>query len=161
MENQTVQYIIRMLKEAYEGEPWHGRSIKSLLSEVTPENGLKKPNANSHSIAELVYHMATWRDFTITRLRAEDGKNSQYYEKNDWRELDLTNVDTWHKGLQLLDESQHRLVNLLEEFQDSILPERVEEREYNFKVLLFGIVQHDVYHAGQIAYVNKLLVGEK
>lgn len=157
MENQTIQHIIRLLKETYEGDPWHGRSIKSLLSDVTPEAGLKKPNAASHSIAELVYHMVTWRDFTISRLRAEEGKDMKYYEDNDWRTLDLTDTQTWQKGLDLLEESQQRLINLLEEFQDSILPEKVDERKYNFKVLLYGVVQHDAYHAGQIAYVSKLL----
>jgi uncharacterized damage-inducible protein DinB len=161
MENQTIQHVIRLLQETYEGNPWHGRSIKSLLSEVTPEAGLKKPNGASHSIAELVYHMATWRDFTVSRLRAEEGKDTQYYEDNDWRTLDLTNIQTWQKGLELLEESQHRLVTLLEEFQDSILPEKVDERKYTFKVLLYGVVQHDAYHAGQIAYVSKLLAGEK
>ncbi|HYE56694.1 MAG TPA: DinB family protein [Chitinophagaceae bacterium] len=145
-----------MLKEAYEGGPWHGRSIKALLGEVSPKVGLAKPNANSHSIAELVYHMVTWRDFTISRLQP-DGKDVQYYEDNDWRKLDLDNEQTWHQGLQLLEESQQRLVSVLEQFQDSILPEKVADRKYNFRVLLYGVVQHDVYHAGQIAYAKKLL----
>jgi uncharacterized damage-inducible protein DinB len=160
MENRTIQHIIRLLKETYEGDPWHGRSIKSLLSEVTPHIGLKKPNAASHSIAELVYHMVTWREFTISRLRPEEGKDMQYFEENDWRPLDLDDIQTWQKGLELLDESQQRLVDLLEEFQDSILAEKVSERKYNFKILLYGVAQHDIYHVGQIAYINKLLAGE-
>ena len=146
-----------MLKEGYEGDPWHGRSIKSLLSEVNAEMGLKKPSANAHSIAELVYHMLTWRDFTISRLRPEDGLDSAYFEKMDWRKLDLTKTETWTKGLALLEESQQKLVTLLEEYNDSILSEQVEERKYNFRNLLYGLVQHDVYHAGQIAYAWKLL----
>lgn len=160
MENQQIQHVIRLLKETYEDDPWHGRSIKSLLSEVRPDVGLKKPNAASHSIVELVYHMVTWRDFTISRLRAEEGKDMKYYEDNDWRTLDLTDSQTWEKGLQLLEESQQRLLSVLEEFQDSILSEKVDERKYNFKVLLYGVVQHDAYHAGQIAYVTKLLAEE-
>lgn len=155
--NKEIQYIISMLKEAYEGDPWHGRSIKSLLSEVNAATGLKKPSDNSHSIAELVYHMVTWRDFTISRLRPEAGRDSAYFEKIDWRKLDHSNADTWTKGLALLEESQQKLVTLLEEYNDSILAEPVDERKYNFKKLLYGLVQHDVYHAGQIAYAWKLL----
>lgn len=156
-----IQHIIRLFKETYEGEPWHGRSIKSLLSEVNPSLGLKKPNEGSHSIVELVYHMVTWREFTITRLRADEDKDLKYFEENDWRALDLNDVQTWYKGLELLQDSQERLTNLLEEFQDSILPEKVHERTYNFLVLLYGVVQHDIYHAGQIAYAYKLLSAEK
>ena len=155
--NKEIQHIISLLKATYEGDPWHGRSIKSLLSEVDAEMGLKKPSKNSHSIAELVYHMVTWRDFTISRLRPEEGKDTAYFEKMDWRKLDLKNTATWQQGLVLLEESQQRLLTLLEEYNDSILPEPVDERKYNFRTLLYGVVNHDIYHAGQIAYAWKLL----
>jgi uncharacterized damage-inducible protein DinB len=45
------------------------------------------------------------------------------------------------------------------QFNDSIISETVAERKYKFKVLLYGMVQHEAYHAGQIAYVMKLLRG--
>ena len=155
--NKEIQYIISMLKESYEGDPWHGRSIKSLLGEVNADMGLKKPSKHSHSIADLIYHMVTWRDFTISRLRPEEGKDTGYFENLDWRKLDLKDVETWHRGLALLDESQQKLITLLEEYNDSILPEPVDERKYNFRKLLYGLVSHDIYHAGQVAYAWKLL----
>jgi uncharacterized damage-inducible protein DinB len=155
--NKEIQHIISLLKATYEGDPWHGRSVKSLLSEADAEMGLKKPSKNSHTIAELVYHMVTWRDFAISRLRPEEGKDTAYFEKIDWRKLDLKNTATWQQGLALLEESQQRLVTLLEEYNDSILPEPVDERKYNFRTLLYGVVNHDIYHAGQIAYAWKLL----
>lgn len=153
----TIQHVARLLKETYEGHPWHGRSIKSLLSEVTPEMGLKNPGPGAHSIAELVYHMVTWRDFTLTRIQPQEGHDVQYYEKNDWRTLDLNSFQTWEQGLQLLDESQQRLMSAIEQLDESILPKIVDHRKYNFKLLLYGVVQHDIYHAGQIAYAMKLL----
>jgi uncharacterized damage-inducible protein DinB len=60
----------------------------------------------------------------------------------------------------MLAKTQQQLMSVLEEFNDSILRERVSERKYNFKVLLYGLVQHEAYHAGQIAYAMKLLAGE-
>jgi len=50
-------------------------------------------------------------------------------------------------------------VEVLQQQQDSLLIERVPERDYNFRKLLYGIVQHDIYHLGQIAYITKLLKG--
>lgn len=119
--------------------------------------GLKKPSDGSHSIAELVYHMVTWRDFTVSRLQPEEGKSSAYFEKMDWRTLDHDKVETWTHGLQLLEKSQQRLIATMEKFNDSILAEPVDERKYNFRTLLYGVVHHDIYHAGQIAYAWKLL----
>jgi uncharacterized damage-inducible protein DinB len=157
MQNDHIQHIIKLLQETCEGDPWHGRSLKALLSEVTPEMAVQKPNPDSHSIAELVYHIATWREFTISRLQPEDGKDSNYFESIDWRPLDPGKTQTWEEGLRLLDESQKRILSVLEEFNDSILAEMVAERKYKFKVLLYGLVQHEAYHAGQIAYAMKLL----
>ncbi|HEY0678016.1 MAG TPA: DinB family protein [Chitinophagaceae bacterium] len=156
MNTQIRQFIVA-LNDNYNGKPWHGRSIRSLLGEVTPEIGLKKPNPASHSIAELIYHMANWRDFTITRIKPEEGKDSKYFDVNDWRTLDLTSFQTWELGLQLLEESQRRLISILNETDDSILSQPVGERKYNFHYLLSGLLQHDVYHTGQIAYAMKLL----
>jgi uncharacterized damage-inducible protein DinB len=45
----------------------------------------------------------------------------------------------------------------LEKFNDSILNEPVGGRKYKFSKLLYGIVEHDIYHAGQIAYAWKAL----
>lgn len=157
MQNDTIQHIIKLLHETFTGDPWHGRSLKALLSEVTPEMALKRPNPQSHSIAELVYHLVTWREFTISRLQPEEGKDTNYFESIDWRPLNLDKGQTWEEGLQLLEQSRQRILAVLEEFNDSILQETVAERSYRFKVLLYGLVQHEAYHAGQIAYAMKLL----
>lgn len=157
MHNQQIQHIIKLLQASFTGEPWHGRSLKALLEEVTPQMALKKPGPGSHSIAELVYHLVTWREFTISRLQPEDGKNMDYYESIDWRPLDLSTTKTWNEGLRLLEESRQKLLAVLEKFNDSILQEPVAERKYKFSSLLYGLLQHEAYHAGQIAYAMKLL----
>src|SRR5689334_11884082 len=118
MNNEHIQHIIQQLQENYSGDPWHGRSIKSLLSDVTPKIGLTKPNANSHSIAELVYHMVTWRDFAVSRLEPQEGKDSDHFDSMDWRPLDLSSTKTWKEGLRLLEQSQQRLISVLEKFND-------------------------------------------
>jgi len=49
------------------------------------------------------------------------------------------------------------LVTLMDNLTDALLGKQVADREYNYRFLLNGIVQHDIYHLGQIAYVKKLL----
>src|SRR5687768_16699566 len=98
--DSEIAFIISELQTAFAGNPWFGRSIKSLLSEVSLEIGLRKPNEQSHSIAELVYHMVTWKEFTISRLQPQTVKDIHFFEKMDWRELDLSNPTTWTNGLQ-------------------------------------------------------------
>ena len=49
------------------------------------------------------------------------------------------------------------IIELLGTKDDKFLSGKVDYREYNFKFLLHGIIQHDIYHIGQIAYLKKLL----
>jgi uncharacterized damage-inducible protein DinB len=63
----------------------------------------------------------------------------------------------WPEGLRMLDESQERLLAVLQQQDDSILNNVVKERNYNYRKLITGVIQHDIYHLGQIAYLNKAL----
>jgi uncharacterized damage-inducible protein DinB len=154
--NTEVLKITGQLQDAYEGDPWFGRNATTLLKEAETVNVFQKPNGQ-HSILELLWHMITWREFTLTRLRPNPQKNSAYFEKNDWQSLDHNNKDLWHEGLKKFGALHNELIEVLQQQQDRLLIEIVPERDYGFRKLLYGIVQHDIYHLGQIAYITKRL----
>ncbi|MEP6646916.1 MAG: DinB family protein [Saprospiraceae bacterium] len=151
-----MKRLKQQLKESYDGDPWFGKSIKSILSEIDVEEAFIKPK-EQHSILELLYHMIIWREFTMSRMKPEAGKNSVYFEKNDWEDLDHTDKSLWTKGLQRLEYSQMQLIDLIGHFKKERLDDIVPERDYDFNFLLNGIIQHDIYHLGQIAYVKKII----
>jgi uncharacterized damage-inducible protein DinB len=154
--NKEIQYLVSQLQESYNGDPWFGRNAEKLLGEVTETLAFQKPNGQ-HSIAELVWHMVNWREFVISRFKKDETKDLHYFEANDWRQLDHSDRSLWQHGLQKLNETQELLINILQDQSDSILDKTVEERTYNYRNLLNGIVQHDIYHLGQIAYLVKFL----
>ena len=153
--NTEIQKIIALLQDAYNGDPWFGRSVKSLIADVKEENVFEKPN-DQHSILEMLWHMILWREFIINSF-GEDQKPPEYFEENDWRNLDHTDTTLWEKGLRQLDETQTQLIETLLLQQDSILETTVPGRNYIFKKMLYGIIAHDIYHVAQITYVNKML----
>jgi uncharacterized damage-inducible protein DinB len=154
--NKEIQYLVSQLQESYNGDPWFGRNAEKLLGEVTETLAFQKPNGQ-HSIAELVWHMVNWREFVISRFKKDETKDLHYFEANDWRQLDHSDRSLWQHGLQKLNETQELLINILQDQTDSILDKIVEERTYSYRNLLNGIVQHDIYHLGQIAYLVKFL----
>ncbi len=154
--NKEMLYIAEQIKETYEGDPWFGRNANSLLAEVNEQAAFEKPNGQ-HSIVELVWHMITWREFTISRFKKEEAKDLHYFEAHDWRKLDHNNKGLWQEGLQRLHETQKELIEIVQTQKDEWLEQNVEERKYNFRKLLNGVLQHDIYHMGQVAYVKKLL----
>lgn len=156
--NKEILFIAGQLKDAYQGEPWFGRNMQELLREVSEENAFRKI-ANQHSILELLWHTITWRQFTISRLEETENKTLQHFEEEDWRILDHNDNGLWQQGLERLHQTQTSLISLLEKQQDTLLDKIVSERKYNFRKLLHGVIQHDIYHLGQIAYLNKQLQG--
>lgn len=156
--NNEILLIAEQLKNAYEGDPWFGRNIKTLLEEAGKVDVFHKPGGQ-HSILELLWHMILWRAFTISRIRFDRSKSVRYWEENDWRKLDPADKTLWKKGLQEFARVHNELVEVLQQQNDDLLIQMVPDRRYNFRKLLHGIVQHDIYHTGQIAYVAKLLSG--
>ena len=154
--NKEMQYIARQITDAYEGDPWFGRNAKALLSEVNEQTAFEKPNGQ-HSMVELVWHMVNWREFVISRFTKDSTKDITYFEVNDWRALDHSDKALLQQGLQRLHQTQAELLEVIGNESDALLDKNVEERSYTFRKLLHGILQHDIYHLGQIAYLQKLL----
>ena len=159
-EAKEILFIIEQLKDAYEGDPWFGRCTVKLLSEVDDQMAFEKPSGQ-HSILDLVWHMITWREFAIDRLQQKPQMQLKYFEQNDWRRLDYSNKTLWEQVMDRLQETQNELIRLLKKQKDDILDKTVAERTYNFRKLLHGIIQHDIYHLGQIGYIQKIFLSEK
>lgn len=153
---KEIEHIITTLHSVLEGEPWFGRSVMSLLQDIDPGLVYKKPNENSHSLIELLYHMNTWAEFTLKRLQQDQEKDISVFEKLDWREIDPSE-HTWEKGVAQFKVTHDLIIELLETKDDEFLSGKVDYRDYDFRFLLYGIIQHDIYHIGQIAYIKKLL----
>ena len=153
---KEIAYIITTLHSVLDGEPWFGRSVMKLLQEVDPAIVHTIPNENSHSLIELLYHMNTWAEFTLKRLEKDEENDLERFEKLDWRAID-PNEHTWEKGVAQFKVTHDLIIELLETKDDEFLSGNVDYREYNFRFLLYGIIQHDIYHIGQIAYLKKFL----
>lgn len=151
-----ISRIIDQLRDAYEGEPWFGRPVKQILDEVDESIAFEKPYGQ-HSILDLLWHMITWREFTVDRIQHSPQMQMDYFDRNDWRQLDPQDRTLWQQGLERLQETQDQLLKLLETSTDDLLEQTVRERTYNFRKLLYGVIQHDIYHLGQIAYIKKML----
>lgn len=154
--NKEIQYISTTLGNVLDGTPWYGRPVYELLAEVDPQKAGIKPATAGHSMLELVYHMLTWAEFARQRLEGIT-TDMEEFEKLDWREIDPAE-HTWEMGLKLLKDTHERIIDLMGKKDDTFLAEKVDYRNYNFRFMLNGLIQHNVYHLGQIAYINKFLV---
>lgn len=151
-----MELLTEQLNETWGGDPWFGRAGKTLLAEVEEPMAFTRLNGQ-HSILELVWHMANWKAFAVNRLQANAPEDLHYFETQDWQSLDHHNTTLWKQGLQKLEEAQAALLQVLQQLDDTVLEQNVRERDYNNRKLINGIIQHDIYHLGQIAFIVKAL----
>jgi uncharacterized damage-inducible protein DinB len=146
--------ITSLLRATFEGEPWHGPSVKSTLKEITASQASDRPLSACHTIHELISHMTAWRTFTSEKLSGQ-GEYDITTSEQDWPATVNDSEDAWQQTLLKLENSQQQLLAALSKATDDKLRETVLGRKYDFYFLLHGIIQHDLYHLGQIAMLKK------
>lgn len=140
------------LQKSHEGEAWHGPALAELLAGVTAEQALARPLADAHSIYEIVLHLAGWTDLTV---RVLEGDPTREPHEGDWPPGGEPSQAAWEQAVEKLNRDQTRLFEAASKLPDSRLQERAAGRDYTIGFMLLGVLQHNAYHAGQIALLKK------
>src|SRR5947208_1027276 len=151
-----IDRILDQLKRAYEGDAWHGPSVKEVLAGVTAEQAQARPLANAHSIWELAQHIAVWEDAGRRRLEG-DRAQIPISSPEDWPPANDTSEAAWDQAKASLDRGHQAFVGAIARVAESRLDEPIFEGMSTVYVTLHGIIQHDLYHAGQVAMLKKAL----
>ena len=154
--NNEIRSLIKNLQEVVNGEPWYGQSVNAISKTINAKNVYKKPSENSHSLIQLLYHMNIWAEFTLAQIENKV-TDVTVFEKKDWIEIDPAE-HTWEKGMKQFNSFHEEIISELQKRTDDLLDGAVEFRDYNFRYLLNGLIQHDIYHLGQIVYLNKSFI---
>jgi uncharacterized damage-inducible protein DinB len=152
----NIQHYVSSFESLYEGEPWYGRSIVSIVKEVQPTQAFKKNSPTSHSIYEIVGHMLAWRDLFVKRLNGDYSSTIQSNSESDWPKVPgEKNASSWDQLLHKLSENQQALIHALKKVSDNQLDKDFAKTNATLETHLEGNLQHDIYHLGQIAVLNK------
>jgi uncharacterized damage-inducible protein DinB len=152
--------LVDQFKRAHAGDPWHGSPVKAILDGVTAGQAARRPPNGAHSIWELVLHMTGWRNEVARRAT---GAPAAEPASGDYPDIGEPTDARWKAALAALDASHANLVKVVQDMSDDHLwKPTVDPRNrplgtgVSYYELLHGIVQHDAYHAGQIAILKKM-----
>jgi uncharacterized damage-inducible protein DinB len=144
--------IADQLRRAFDGSAWHGPALLELLSDVDAATAAARPVGQAHTIWELVLHVAVWDDAGLRRL---SGEKWQPTGLENFPPVTKATEGAWRKAVATTKRTHDTLVNTVAALPDSRLRERCPGKRYDFYHLLHGIVQHELYHAGQIAVLKR------
>ena len=113
-------------------------------------------SAAVHSIREIVRHVTFWYDGVRRRL---GGEVVEADEVEQWPDAVDAGEAGWQQELDDLERAHKALVEAAGKLGDDDLERPVPGKPYNAYVLLHGLVQHNLYHAGQVAILKRAASG--
>jgi uncharacterized damage-inducible protein DinB len=153
--NPKVSQFVAQFSTIYDGQPWYGDSICQILQNITPAKAFWQPTKDAHSISQITSHMIYWRQTLIKRLDGDLEYKPSMKSDENWKSNDQLKKTGWQSLKKSLDHAQVQLLYLLSTQKDSILKKKYSEKA-TFEELINGILQHDLYHTGQIAYLKSI-----
>ena len=148
--------IADQLSRAFAGEAWHGDSVVEILEGVTAAQAAARPIKDAHTIWELVLHVAAWDGAVLRRM---GGTAVALSDAENFPAVTEASEAAWRKALAEARRVHEALAAAVAALPDSRLYEMVPGKEgahYTFYYMLHGVVQHELYHAGQMALLKKM-----
>jgi hypothetical protein len=146
--------IADQLRRAFHGDAWHGPPISQLLADVAAGQAQAHALPSAHSIWELVLHIDVWAQVAADAAQGIP-MPKLYGTEQDWPAVTDGSAEAWANATTHLFQTAERLAQAIEAFSDARLQDTVPGRQYDFYHLFHGIVQHSLYHGGQIAMLKR------
>lgn len=148
--------LIADLEKIYDGDPWFGYSYLHHLNGLTAEKANAAPLKDGRTIHRILLHVIAWRLYLLEKLAKNDSFDLKYKSPEEWP-MPPGGENGWKNSLEKLEETQARLLAFLIKMDGRQLRSRVVGRDFDLKYLLGGVVQHDIYHLGQLAFLKTLV----
>jgi uncharacterized damage-inducible protein DinB len=150
-----VERIADQLKRAVTGGAWHGAAIEEILAEITAEQAATRPFNGAHNIWEIVLHISAWLQAGSRRLA---GDRAQLADTEDWPAITDSSEQAWKEANTQITQAYVALSSAIGQLRDSSLDQPILEDMSSVYVTLHGVIQHTLYHAGQIAILKKAIL---
>ncbi|MDX2148006.1 MAG: DinB family protein [Planctomycetota bacterium] len=142
--------LLAVLRGALSGG-WQGPTLTSAVRGLTPELAAASVSGRK-SIWQQLLHVAFWKRRVLNMLVPD---RTPFPRRGaNWPSLpERIDADTWLADLALLEGLNERLLRAVSELPASRYSPKVRQA-------IFGIAAHDIYHAGQMNLIRRLL-GER
>lgn len=153
-----MKMLKALLEESYEQKAWHGANLRGAIRGLTHREAARRPLRGRHNIWEIVVHCAYWKYIVRRRILGEK-KGSFPLTGSNWfpRPVELT-ARAWKRDVALLHQCHKHMMAAIGTLKDSHLSRRPRGSKVSTEAILRGIASHDVYHAGQIQLIKRLIL---
>jgi len=149
-----VEGLADQLERSFHGGAWHGPAVAEALAGVNEATAAARSILGAHSIWEIVHHVTVWNDVPRRRIDGEGLQNLP--AEGDWPPVRDISVGAWQTALTALKDAHAALHARVLDLADAQLDDPVAGSDPTVRGMLFGVLQHNAYHAGQITLLRKV-----
>jgi hypothetical protein len=152
-------HVLPAFDQAYDRQSWHGTNLKGSLRGLTAARAAKRPGPRRHNIWELAVHAAYWK-YAVWRQLTGAKRGSFPLEGSNWFERptrEHSGEKAWRHDLALLDDMHRQLRAAVAAINPRQLGQRAAGSKYTRAFLIEGVTAHDLYHAGQIQLIKRII----
>jgi hypothetical protein len=143
----TKRLLLQLLDCAFDKRSWHGANLMSAIRGVRAP-AAAKTIAGRKSIWQQILHAAYWKHAALNKLV---GTTPFPRRGSNWPKLpERLSEKAWRADIDLL-RDQHAT------FRRAIVKLPPEKLTPRLIWLIHGVAAHDVYHAGQIKLLRRLI----
>lgn len=152
-----IELLLSILDEAYEKAAWHGPNLRGSLRGVSAEQAAWRPVPGRHNIWEIAIHAAYWK-YAVRRRLTGDKRGSFPLKGSNWfQKPESISKEAWQDDLRLLAKQHEELRKVIAGMDTAQLMQKTRGSKVTNARTIYGIAAHDVYHAGQIQLLKRLL----
>jgi len=149
------ELLLAEIDEAYNRRSWHGTNLRGSVKGLTAGQVVWRPGPGRHNVQELVVHAAYWK-YAATRRLTGQKREGFPLTGSDWFARDAENDRLWRADLRLLDECHRALRAAVAAISARRLHRPIAGGRTAIWIVS-GVVAHDLYHAGQIQLLKRLV----
>lgn len=149
----AIQRILDHYDGVLHGEPWHGDAVWPVLDSISAQEAAARPIPSAHTIWEIVMHMTFWENVAAQRLA---GLRAGLMEELNFPPMPAATEENWRKTLDQFRDSNRVFRQALAKLDPRKLDELTAAGKRTFYGEAHGIVEHHVYHLGQIVFLKKM-----
>lgn len=152
-----IPLLLELVDQAFDRRAWHGTALWGSIRGLTPRQALWRPGRERHNIWELVLHTAYWKYVVRRRLLRDAGLAFPRPGANWPRLPDRTDAAAWKRDVALLRAEHRALRAVIARFPAGRLRRKGWRSTWTNVQHVYGIASHDLYHAGQIQLIKRLM----
>lgn len=144
--------IAEQLRWAFDGPTWTGVTVADIVRRTSAEHAARAPGVGVNSVWQLLLHIGCWVE--VTRIRLSGRAHAPTAAENMPMVTDRSEA-AWRAAWAGVEASYRALAAEIERFPADRLGAPVAGKDYDNYHMLHGVIQHTLYHAGQMALLTR------